>query len=284
VGNLALNRPVNSSGSDQSAASSASATSDKINDGDPGTYWDGGKYADEPFVTVDLEGLYLLDEINVTCYWKSTRYYQYDIYTSLDGIEFTKIGAKTDTVNETVLGTDFDLQGEQVYARYVKIVGTYNSANTAFHINELRAYGTKVAEDLSYVGLQLGQSSVRFIGTVTEEAAKNYDKVDLAVSFVAENGEVRNFTAPTSKVYRALNSKNGVAVAVKKSALSEGIDESCVFDAAALFAHAVTDIPAGNYTVTVTPVGYIGETAVSGMAITYNSISVAENGTVSVTK
>lgn len=284
VGNLCLNKVVSSSGSDQSAASSASATSDKINDGDPATYWDGGKYADEPFVTVDLEGLYLLDEINVTCYWKSTRYYQYEVYTSLDGIEFTKIGAKTDTANETILGTDFDLNGKQVYARYIKIVGTYNSANVAFHINELRAYGTKVAEDLSYVGLQLGQNAVRFVGTVTEEAAKNYDKVDLAVSFVAENGEVRNFTAPTSKVYRALNSKNGVAVAVKKSPLSAGLDESCVFDAAALFAYAVTDIPAGTYTVTVTPVGYVGETAVSGMAITYNSISVAENGTVSVTK
>lgn len=284
VGNLALNRPVNSSGSDQSAASSAGATSDKINDGDRTTYWDGGLYADEPFVTVDLGGIYALDRVNVLCYWKSTRYYQYDVYASLDGKEFTKIGAKTDTANETVMGTNFDLTDKLVYARYIKVVGLYNSANAAFHINEIRAYGKEadVALDFGHVGVQTGENSLRFIGTVDQSAIENYSKVDMKIEFTSENGEVRSFSNPVSTVYKALNYKNGVAVATQDSPLSENLAAHCVFDAEALYAIAVTEIPAGNYSVKVTPFAYIGETVINGVPHLYQTITITENGTVSI--
>jgi|GEM_PF-629350 len=284
--NICLGKPVASSGSDQSVSSSAGATSDKINDGDRANFWDGGAYADEPYVTVDLQGLYLMDEINVIAYWMRTdnRYYHYDVYTSIDGKEFTKVGAKTDNAKETILGTDFDLTDKGVYARYIKVVGLYNSANIAFHINELRAYGTKVAEDLHFAGLQTGKNALRFIGTVDTSAIAAYDKVDLQVKFVSESGETRDFTYPTANVYKAMNYSGGVAVAVKGSSYAEGLDESCVFDAAYLFGHGVTGIPQGSYRVTVTPVAYMGEMTVNGMAATYESITVAADGSITVTK
>ncbi|MBQ5673688.1 MAG: hypothetical protein IIV45_01175, partial [Lachnospiraceae bacterium] len=49
VGNIAYGKPVLSSGSDQSAASSAGAAENKANDGDPSSYWDAGKYANQPW-------------------------------------------------------------------------------------------------------------------------------------------------------------------------------------------------------------------------------------------
>ncbi len=143
--NIALGKPVRSSGSDQSAASSAGAAETKANDGDRTTYWDAGKYADAPWIIVDLEGLYELDALNVITYWKSAgRYYHYDLYTSVDGEEWVKVGGKDWDTPETIFGETFDLSGQGIQAAYLKLVGLYNSANSSFHLNELRVYGTEV--------------------------------------------------------------------------------------------------------------------------------------------
>ncbi len=145
-GNLALGKPVRSSGSDQSASSSAGAVEGKSNDGDRSTYWDAGKYAEQPWIIVDLQGLYKLDELNVVTYWMRTdkRYYHYDLYASTDGENFEKIAAKDWDTPETVFGETFDLRGQEIYATHVKLVGLFDSANSSFHLNELRIYGTEV--------------------------------------------------------------------------------------------------------------------------------------------
>ena len=145
-GNIALGKPVYSSGSDQSASSSAGAVPGKVNDGDRTTYWDAGKYANQPWAIIDLEGEYLLDEVNVITYWMRTdkRYYHYDLYATTDGTEWTKIAAKDWDTPETVLGETFDLRGREIRATQLKIVGLYDSANTSFHVNEIRAYGTEI--------------------------------------------------------------------------------------------------------------------------------------------
>ena len=143
--NIAYGKPVRSSGSDQSAASSAGAAENKVNDGDPSSYWDAGKYANEPWVIVDLQGLYELDKLNVISYWKSAgRYYHYDLYTSIDGGEWVKVGGKDHNTPETIYGETFDLSGQGIRAAYLKLVGLFNSANSAYHVNEIRAYGTEV--------------------------------------------------------------------------------------------------------------------------------------------
>ena len=145
-GNIALGKPVYSSGSDQSASSSAGAVTGRVNDGDRTTYWDAGKYANQPWAIIDLEGEYLLDEVNVITYWMRTdkRYYHYDLYATTDGNEWTKIAAKDWDTPETVLGETFDLRGQEIRATQLKIVGLYDSANTSFHVNEIRAYGTEI--------------------------------------------------------------------------------------------------------------------------------------------
>ncbi len=144
--NIALGKPVRSSGSDQSVSSSSGAVEGKINDGDRTTYWDAGKYAQQPWIIVDLQGLYKLDELNVITYWMRTdkRYYHYDLYASTDGENFEKIGSKDWDTPETVFGETFDLRSQEIYATHIKLVGLYDSANSSFHLNELRVYGTEV--------------------------------------------------------------------------------------------------------------------------------------------
>ena len=144
--NIALYKPVFSSGSDQSASSSSGAVETRINDGDRATYWDAGKYANQPWIVIDLEGEYLLDELNVITYWMRTdnRYYHYDLYSTTDGESWTKIAAKDWDTPETVLGETFDLRGQDIRATQLKLVGLYDSGNSSFHVNEIRAYGTEV--------------------------------------------------------------------------------------------------------------------------------------------
>ena len=206
--NIALYKPVLSSGSDQSAASSAGAAETKANDGDPSSYWDAGKYADSPWIIVDLEGLYDLDALNVITYWKSSRYYHYDLYTSVDGNEWVKVGGKDWSTNETIYGETFDLTGKGIQAAYVKLVGVYNSSNSAFHVNELRVYGTPahihsydavvtdptcteggyttytcacgdtyVADEVSALGHTAGEAVVENLVDATCTAAGSYDTV-----------------------------------------------------------------------------------------------------------
>ncbi len=151
VNNLAYGKPVTSSGTDTSAGSSANSSEGKINDGDRTSYWDGGVYANQPWVCVDLGDVYQLDSLNVITYWARTdnRYYYYDIYTSIDGKDFQLLHSKTEgTDKSTIKGETIDVSDRVVYARYVKLVGTYDSVNASFHLNELRVYGQHVNYEL----------------------------------------------------------------------------------------------------------------------------------------
>lgn len=176
VDNIALGRPVTSSGTDTSASSSVGSSERTVIDGDRTTYWDGGKYSSRPWVTVDLGGVYKLDRVNVINYWKSAdRYYQYEVYTSVDGINFVQLGAKTDTNIATIQGETYECT-EDVYAAYIKVVGTYNSKNSAFHINELRAYG-EVANEEEYQEYlhNIAKAALEELVAECEDTYKDYD-------------------------------------------------------------------------------------------------------------
>ena len=119
-------------------------------DGNISSYWDSdttwaqATEADYPCMILDLEGVYELDLINVMNYHSTSRYYQYEIYTSVDGEEYTPFAEKKDEVNSGFSRT-FDAEGTT--ARYLKYVGTKNSANSGFHLNELTVTGTLVLEE-----------------------------------------------------------------------------------------------------------------------------------------
>ena len=119
-------------------------------DGSVDSYWDTGYYYDSPWIDFELGELYLLDSVNVVNYWATNdRYYHYDVYTSIDGINYDLVWEKRGTDKASKAGDTFVFE-EPVYATHIKFVGVYNSANAGFHFNELSAYGT-IAEDVDDV-------------------------------------------------------------------------------------------------------------------------------------
>ena len=114
-----------------------------INDGNKSTLWDAsGDYDAE--AVIDLAGYYKIPTINVIT-WSGTvngqaRYYQYEIWTSIDGNEYQKAAEKKDDVAATGSGTSHSID-EAVTARYVKIIMTYDSAHLGRHLHEVEVYG-----------------------------------------------------------------------------------------------------------------------------------------------
>ena len=147
VGNILTGKKFTSTAADTSYASSADALPEKAFDGDRVSYFDMGGYKTSPWMIVDLEEVYALDKVNVINYYAKARYYQYEVYASIDGNKYFKIAEKSDNSNSTVHGNTFTFE-TPAYGRYLKVVGTHNSANSAFHLNEFRAYGrVATAED-----------------------------------------------------------------------------------------------------------------------------------------
>ena len=74
--NVALNKTTLASNGNSSRAV----------DGDKSTYWDGGLYPSELFV--DLGGYYDISKIIVIPYYAGSRYYHYEVYISVDGVNY----------------------------------------------------------------------------------------------------------------------------------------------------------------------------------------------------
>lgn len=117
----------------------SNGNSSRAVDGDKTTYWDGGLYPSE--LLVDLDGYFDVSKITVVPYYNGSRYYHYEVYTSVDGFNYEKVGEKTDNTLQTVNGETYLF--ETKVAKYVKVKMTYNSANTSVHINELEVYGVE---------------------------------------------------------------------------------------------------------------------------------------------
>ena len=133
--NVALNKPALASGQEGGSAPS------KAVDGNVGSYW---AVSGEGWLQVDLEGYYDVEEINVLPYYSDNRYYNYEVYVSVDDFNYTKVGEKKDSIPQTSEGDTYTFEKQTI--RYVKIKMLSNSANPSMHINELRVYGVENTE------------------------------------------------------------------------------------------------------------------------------------------
>lgn len=138
--NICLRKPVEA----KIAAEGTKASN--VTDGNLSSNWDGGSWSASPEIIVSLKSLYALDSVTVVNYVDGTRYYQFDVYASVDRENWTRIGSKSDSTvameNGTTLRPD-----QPVEARYIKVVGKYNSANPGFHIREILATGTLITDE-----------------------------------------------------------------------------------------------------------------------------------------
>ena len=138
-GNLAMNKPIEAS-REVNSGGSGGGYAMYANDGTLDSYWDGGPWEERPWIIVNLGRSYDIGSVQVCAYASGSRYYQFEVYVSEDGEEWTLIGAKEDETVETNEGTTFTISAPCM-ARYVRVIGTFNNQNEAFHIRELRVYG-----------------------------------------------------------------------------------------------------------------------------------------------
>lgn len=145
-GNLCLLKPTTASKENNSGGSNG-GYADYTVDGSTSSYWDGGDWADKPWLIVDLEKTYTLDRLNVVNYVTSGRYYQFELYVSTDKTNWTKVAAQDTTTPCPASGYDFEMPSG-TNARYIKLVGLYQNHNEGFHVSELRAYGSDLIAPL----------------------------------------------------------------------------------------------------------------------------------------
>lgn len=210
VGNIALDKPF------VSCADPNVYDDRKSNDGDKYTYWGAGKSKDQPWIIIDLEDIYDLSDINVITHWQSNdRYYRFKVYTSIDGETFELLSKYEGTDTSTIQGYKFNYE-DPTYARYIKVVGTSNSANTYFHLSEVRAYGNVVDYELVVKQAELkdliadsqemdlsnySEATVNTLKNALENAKSMLENVNAAVSSINEAIENLN-TAINSLEYK----------------------------------------------------------------------------------
>jgi uncharacterized repeat protein (TIGR01451 family) len=152
---LVNNPPSTQSGTNVALSSNGATASDGTNptmliDGkttgytsDTGFTWAGFNVP----LTITLNKQYTINKINVLLWDLDARYYRYKIETSLDKIKWTTVIDKTSGQWKSWQSDTFSA----LPVRYIRITGTYNSANNEFHVVELEAYepptpsGTNVA-------------------------------------------------------------------------------------------------------------------------------------------
>ena len=93
------------------------------------TYWGAGPLPQ--WWQVDLGSAYALSNVAVTNYADGTRYYQYTVSGSTDGVTWTPLASKSNTAVATWQGDSYAVTG---VARYIRVTVTLNSANTSGHL------------------------------------------------------------------------------------------------------------------------------------------------------
>lgn len=132
--NIALNKPTSSSYvEDGNESSNAVDDIFSLNN-----YWAANSHTE--WWQVDLKDVYKMNKIIVTNYHDGNRYYQYNIESSLDGINWTQIVDFSKNTNPaSSQGDSFNLSN--ISSRYLRVNTTFNSANSSVHIIEFQAYG-----------------------------------------------------------------------------------------------------------------------------------------------
>ncbi|MGG1518123.1 CehA/McbA family metallohydrolase [Paenibacillus oryzisoli] len=106
---------------------------------------------------VDLENNYEIKLIRLRNYVDGTRYYQYTIYVSKDQFNWTQVAAKNDIKEAVDQGDTYTVNAT---GRYIRVRGTYNSANAVFHITDFKAYGFRESVPLPTPSVNLSAFSI----------------------------------------------------------------------------------------------------------------------------
>lgn len=184
--------------------------SERINDGNTSTKWDGGRLSatgkpyEDPitpgWTIIDLDGLYDISQISLF-FENSDIWYQYELYTSLDKEQWVKVGEKKNEEKPSESEDTYLL--ENTKARYVKLKTTNikvgsDGKRMPYGVMELQVFGRKISIDK--------------------------DALNAAVK-EAEKLEKEDYTVSTWEVFSiALQDAKGVLI--KEDATQEDVDKA----------------------------------------------------------
>ena len=92
-------------------------------------------------MTLDLKGLCTISSTKLLLWDLDGRYYRYKIEASSNNTTWVTIVDRTAATNQCRSWQDISFN-PTIQARYLRLIGTYNSANTGFHVVEWEVYGT----------------------------------------------------------------------------------------------------------------------------------------------
>ena len=209
---IALNKPATAQ-----SYTSVLFTPNKANDSDGtnNSYWEADPYPQ--WWMVDLQGIYDVSSIVVRNYYDIFRYYNYEIWGSLDNVTFTKIAEKTDTKPSGEVGDTYNLTNTTV--RFLKVVMTKNSANEVVHISDFRVYGTE-STSTHFIDASSGsEGTITPTGTstfnngssqtYTVTAGTNYQVADIKVDGVS-TGTLPDSTFTTTYTFSNINANHTI--------------------------------------------------------------------------
>lgn len=180
AGNLALNKPVDVNtkkitgkgrfATDGNVDTVLSVTASKDND-----------KIIKPEIIIDLVAEFQLSKVNIVLDDIEDRYYNYEIYASVDGKEWTKIGEKTSDELHSETGDIIKINDNM--ARFVKVVGTKDSKHldneekTEIRVKEIRVYGERTLPDLEQLTRFLDAIEELKLNSNTTEQLEQLEKL-----------------------------------------------------------------------------------------------------------
>ncbi len=218
--NLAQGKPVE-------AHNDPSGNSGRLTDGDTTAenYWDSGRlsptgkpYQDEispGWAIVDLGEEYDVNGIKLLFY-DTSLWYNYEIYVSADGQDWTKVCEKTDKQQPSASGDNLSFAA--VRGRYVKIVTTNISLESSgkragYRIIEMEVYGSKpAAVDKTELLAAIAAAEALRGENYTESSFAALTGALAEAKQVAENAQ-----ATQAEIDAALSKLNGAAAALEEA-------------------------------------------------------------------
>jgi hypothetical protein len=135
---LSVGRPATALSSETGSPPAAAVDGDRTNK----AYWGSPLTSGVTWWQVDLGGTDDLSSVNVRTYVDGKRAYTYTVMGSVDGVHWFALGGKNTAAVATDAGDTYSLAAT---ARYVRVYGLSNTANTSFHLTEVTVSGSVTA-------------------------------------------------------------------------------------------------------------------------------------------
>lgn len=234
--NLALGRPVSFSSEEGTSTSGTDTHGYNLTDGDVTTNWaaatKNGQANYPEWIAADLGEVCDISAIETYFYKPQSRIYQYKLWGSLDGQEYTLLQDCSDNKEKPGEGGNYIFTAEpETKARYIKVEVTGNSEFATnklavANLYELAVYGRKEVQDLSIKEITLDQKElIMDVGGTYELKAylTPADTTDTEILWESSNTEAA--TVSDSGVIEA--KRSGKAVITASSKANPQVSASC---------------------------------------------------------